>query len=234
MSDKKIGFFARYLSIWVAASIFLGVLAGVLFPGLPEMLSKMEYANISIPVAVLIWLMIYPMMLKVDFKSIVNAGKKPKGLVITLIINWLIKPFTMYLIAWIFLKVVFRPFIPDTAATDYIAGAVLLGAAPCTAMVFVWSFLSDGDPGYTVVQVAVNDLIILAAFAPIVALLLGVNNVHVPLDTLLISVILFVVIPLSAGALTRKVMLRKKALTGLKMYSAESLTVLQRLVSFLH
>lgn len=208
MSDKKIGFFARYLSLWVAVCIALGVAIGVIFPQVPDLLGKMEYANVSIPVAVLIWLMIYPMMLKVDFKSVINAGRKPKGLAITLVINWLVKPFTMYLIAAFFLKVVFKAFIPDLLATEYLAGAVLLGAAPCTAMVFVWSYLSDGDPGYTVVQVAVNDLIILVAFAPIVAILLGVSNVHVPMDTLFLSVVLFVVIPLAAGVITRTLLLK--------------------------
>jgi ACR3 family arsenite transporter len=212
MIEKKIGFFAKYLTLWVGVCIVLGVALGVLFPRVPEILGKMEYARVSIPVAILIWLMIYPMMLKVDFKSIVNAGKKPKGLVITLVINWLIKPFTMYLISWFFIKVVFRSFIPESLGTDYIAGAVLLGAAPCTAMVFVWSYLSDGDPGYTVVQVAVNDLIILFAFAPIVALLLGVSNVQVPMDTLFLSVILFVVIPLSAGFITRTILLKKHSM----------------------
>jgi len=210
MPDKKIGFFARYLSLWVAACIVLGVALGVLFPAVPAALGKLEYANVSIPVALLIWLMIYPMMLKVDFKSIANAGRKPKGLIITLVVNWLIKPFTMYLIAWFFLKVLFRSFIPEETATDYIAGAVLLGAAPCTAMVFVWSYLSDGDPGYTVIQVAVNDLIILFAFAPIVAFLLGVGDIVVPMDTLLISVVLFVVIPLTAGFTTRTVLLKNR------------------------
>lgn len=209
MSEKKIGFFAKYLTLWVAVCIILGVAIGVLFPQAPQFLEKMEYAKVSIPVAILIWLMIYPMMLKVDFKSIVNAGKKPKGLIITLVMNWLIKPFTMYLIAWFFLKVVFQAFIPDLLATDYIAGAVLLGAAPCTAMVFVWSYLSDGDPGYTVVQVAVNDIIILFAFAPIVALLLGVSDVQVPMDTLFMSVVLFVVIPLTSGFITRTLILKK-------------------------
>lgn len=208
MSEKRIGFFARYLSLWVAICIGLGVAIGVIFPQVPDFLGKMEYANVSIPVALLIWLMIYPMMLKVDFKSVVNAGRKPRGLVITLVINWLVKPFTMYLIAAFFLKVVFRTFIPDLLATEYIAGAVLLGAAPCTAMVFVWSYLSDGDPGYTVVQVAVNDLIILVAFAPIVAFLLGVSNVQVPMDTLFLSVVLFVVIPLTAGVITRTLLLK--------------------------
>jgi len=212
MSQKKIGFFARYLSLWVAACIALGVAIGVLFPAFPETLGRFEYARVSIPVAILIWLMIYPMMLKVDFKSIVNAGKRPKGLVVTLVVNWLIKPFTMYFFAWLFLKVIFKPFIPDNMSTEYIAGAVLLGAAPCTAMVFVWSYLSDGDPGYTVVQVAVNDLVILLAFAPIVAFLLGVSDVKVPMDTLFLSVALFVVIPLGMGFLTRTFMVRKHGL----------------------
>ena len=208
MSGKRMSFFAKYLTLWVAICIGLGVAIGVIFPGVPEMLGKLEYANVSIPVAILIWLMIFPMMLKVDFKSIANAGKRPKGLVITLVVNWLIKPFTMYFIAWFFLKVVFKAFIPDTLAIDYIAGAVLLGAAPCTAMVFVWSYLSDGDPGYTVVQVAVNDIIILLAFAPIVAVLLGVNDVQVPMDTLFMSVVLFVVIPLTAGFITRNILIK--------------------------
>ena len=209
MAKKGIGFFAKYLTLWVAVCIVLGVMIGVLFPMIPEMLETLEYANVSIPVAVLIWLMIYPMMLKVDFKSIVNAGKKPKGLIVTIVLNWLIKPFTMYFIAWFFLKVVFKAFIPELLATDYIAGAVLLGAAPCTAMVFVWSYLSDGDPGYTVVQVAINDLIILVAFAPIVAFLLGVSNVQVPMNTLFFSVILFVVIPLTAGFITRTILIKR-------------------------
>ncbi len=203
MAEKRLGFFAKYLSLWVFLCIVLGVAIGYLFPGVPAFLGQFEYARVSIPVAILIWLMIYPMMLKVDFTSIKNAGKKPKGLVVTLVVNWLIKPFTMYLIAWFFLKVAFKALIPSALATEYLAGAVLLGAAPCTAMVFVWSYLSDGDPGYTVVQVAINDLVILIAFTPIVAFLLGVSEVRVPWDTLLFSVVLFVVIPLSAGALTR-------------------------------
>ncbi len=212
MAERKIGFFAKYLSLWVALCIFAGVAIGVLLPGVPAALGKLEYARVSIPVAVLIWLMIYPMMLKVDFKSIVNAGKKPKGLLVTLVVNWLVKPFTMYLIAWFFLKIVFRHFIGVELSSDYLAGAVLLGAAPCTAMVFVWSYLSDGDPGYTVVQVAVNDLVILVAFAPIVAFLLGVGDVRVPMDTLLLSVALFVVIPLGAGFLTRNALVRRRGL----------------------
>jgi ACR3 family arsenite transporter len=209
-SQAKIGFFSKYLSLWVALCIGLGVAIGYFLPGLPAFLGTFEYAHVSIPVAILIWLMIYPMMLKVDFASIKNAGKKPKGLVVTLVVNWLIKPFTMYLLAWLFLKVIFKSLIPDALATEYLAGAVLLGAAPCTAMVFVWSYLSGGDAGYTVVQVAINDLVILVAFAPIVAFLLGVSHVAVPLDTLLLSVVLFVVIPLGAGALTRSRLIRSR------------------------
>ena len=208
-SSAKIGFFAKYLSLWVALCIAGGVAVGYFLPGIPAFLGRFEYAKVSIPVAILIWLMIYPMMLKVDFTSIKNAGKKPKGLIITLVVNWLIKPFTMYLIAWFFLKVVFKALLPADLSTEYLAGAVLLGAAPCTAMVFVWSYLSGGDAGYTVVQVAVNDLVILFAFTPIVAFLLGVSDVHVPWDTLLLSVVLFVVIPLSAGAITRSRLIRR-------------------------
>ncbi len=213
MSDKPksgLGVFAKYLSLWVALCIALGVAIGHFLPGVPAFLGRFEYARVSIPVAVLIWLMIYPMMLKVDFTSIKNAGRKPKGLIVTLVVNWLIKPFTMYLIAWFFLKVAFKALIPGDLSTEYLAGAVLLGAAPCTAMVFVWSYLSDGDPGYTVVQVAVNDLIILFAFTPIVAFLLGVSEVRVPLDTLILSVVLFVVIPLGLGALTRSSLIKKR------------------------
>lgn len=208
-SVPKISVFAKYLSFWVAICIGAGVALGYFLPDVPAFLGKFEYARVSIPVAILIWLMIYPMMLKVDFTSIKNAGKKPKGLVVTLVVNWLIKPFTMYLLAFFFLKVVFKAFIPDYLATEYLAGAVLLGAAPCTAMVFVWSHLSDGDPGYTVVQVAINDLVILFAFTPIVALLLGISDVFVPWDTLILSVVLFVVIPLSGGAVTRSKLIKK-------------------------
>jgi len=213
MSDQPkpgISFFAKYLSLWVALCIGLGVAVGYFLPGVPAFLGRFEYARVSIPVAILIWLMIYPMMLKVDFTSIKNAGRRPKGLIITLVVNWLVKPFTMYLIAAFFLKVVFKALIPGGLATEYLAGAVLLGAAPCTAMVFVWSYLYDGDAGYTVVQVAVNDLVILVAFTPIVAFLLGVSDVRVPWDTLLLSVVLFVVIPLSAGAITRSRLIRRR------------------------
>ena len=159
MSSSKqasIGFFGKYLTIWVLICIVLGIAIGQFLPSVPEFLSKLEYARVSLPVAILIWLMIYPMMLKVDFASIVRVTKRPKGLAVTTVTNWLIKPFTMYIIAFFFLKVVFRPWINDELGTEYLAGAVLLGAAPCTAMVFVWSHLSDGDPAYTVVQVAVK------------------------------------------------------------------------------
>ncbi len=205
-----IGFFAKYLTVWVIACIVVGVLIGRFVPAAPEFLSRLEYARVSIPVAILIWLMIYPMMLKVDFASIVRAVKQPKGLTVTTVTNWLIKPFTMYLIAWFFLKVVFRPFIDPSLGTEYLAGAVLLGAAPCTAMVFVWSHLSDGDPAYTLVQVAVNDLIILVAFTPIVAFLLGISDIAIPWDTLLLSVGLFVVIPLAAGWISRVLITRRR------------------------
>ncbi|WP_010295004.1 ACR3 family arsenite efflux transporter [Clostridium senegalense] len=210
--NKGIGFFERYLTIWVALCIVVGILIGQFIPVIPETLNKFEYYNVSIPVAILIWLMIYPMMLKIDFNSIVDVTKKPKGLVVTCVTNWLIKPFTMYFIAAFFLKVVFKGFIPENLATQYLAGAVLLGAAPCTAMVFVWSYLTKGDPAYTLVQVAVNDLIILIAFAPIVAFLLGVSDVTVPYGTLILSTILFVVIPLVAGYLTRKYVVRNKGI----------------------
>lgn len=210
--DAGLGFFAKYLTVWVAACIVAGVVLGQLLPIIPETLSKYEYANVSIPVAILIWLMIYPMMLKIDFSSIVNATKKPKGLIVTCVTNWLIKPFTMYLIASFFFYVIFKNLIPADLAKEYLAGAVLLGAAPCTAMVFVWSHLTKGDPAYTLVQVAVNDLILLVAFTPIVAFLLGVSDVSVPYDTLFLSVILFVVIPLAGGYLSRRYIIKSKGL----------------------
>lgn len=210
--EKKqgIGFFERYLTIWVTLCIIAGIAIGQWIPAIPQTLSKFEYANVSIPVAILIWLMIYPMMLKVDFQSIKNVGKRPKGIIITCCTNWLIKPFTMFAIAYLFFYVVFSALIPADLAGEYLAGAVLLGAAPCTAMVFVWSYLTKGDAAYTLVQVAVNDLIILVAFAPIVAFLLNVGGVTIPWDTLLLSVILFVVIPLSAGVITRIAVVKQK------------------------
>lgn len=213
---EGIGFFERYLTVWVALCIVAGVAIGQLLPAFPNTLSKFEYANVSIPVAILIWLMIYPMMLKIDFKSIVNAAKKPKGLIVTCTTNWLIKPFTMYFISAFFLYVVFKQLIPADLAKQYLAGAVLLGAAPCTAMVFVWSHLTKGNPGYTLVQVAVNDLILLVAFTPIVAFLLGVSGVSIPWDTLILSVVLFVVIPLTAGFATRNIVIKNKGLDYFK------------------
>lgn len=211
MENKQgIGFFEKYLTIWVALCIIIGIAVGQWLPAIPQTLSKFEYANVSIPVAILIWLMIYPMMLKVDFQSVKNVGKRPKGIIVTCVTNWLIKPFTMFGIAYLFFYVVFKAFIPAGLAEEYLAGAVLLGAAPCTAMVFVWSYLTKGDAAYTLVQVAVNDLIILVAFAPIVAFLLGVGGVSIPWDTLLLSVGLFVVIPLAAGVITRIMVIRRK------------------------
>lgn len=211
-NSEGIGFFQKYLSLWVAICMAVGVLIGKFLPGIPAFLNQFEYAKVSIPMAILIWLMIYPMMMKVDFQSIRNVGKNPKGLFVTWITNWLIKPFTMYAIASLFFFVIFKAWITPELATEYLAGAVLLGAAPCTAMVFVWSTLTKGNPAYTVVQVATNDLIILVAFVPIVKFLLGVSNVAVPWDTLILSVVLFVVIPLAGGMLTRSLVVRRKGL----------------------
>lgn len=215
MAKKKsegINFFQKYLTIWVFICMVVGVIIGKLLPAIPNALGNLEISGISIPIAILIWIMIYPMMLKVDFQSIKQVGKNPKGLFITWITNWLIKPFTMYGIASLFLFTVFKGFIAPELATQYLAGAVLLGAAPCTAMVFVWSTLTKGNPAYTVVQVATNDLIILIAFVPIVKFLLGVSNVSVPYGTLFFSVVLFVVIPLVGGVLTRIVVVKNKGI----------------------
>ena len=209
---EGIGFFERYLSIWVLLCMAIGVMIGVYLPGIPKLLSRFEYANVSIPVAILIWLMIYPMMLKIDFESIKQVGQNPRGLIVTWVTNWLIKPFTMYGIAAFFLYVVFGNVIPADMAKEYLAGAVLLGAAPCTAMVFVWSNLTKGNPAYTLVQVATNDLIILAAFVPIVAFLLGINDITIPWTTLFLSVVLFVVIPLTAGWLSRRIITKNRGL----------------------
>ncbi|WP_304631518.1 ACR3 family arsenite efflux transporter [uncultured Muribaculum sp.] len=206
--NKGIGFFERYLTIWVTLCIIAGIAIGQWIPAVPETLGKWEYTNVSIPIAVLIWLMIYPMMLKVDFQSVRNVGKRPKGILITCVTNWLIKPFTMFGIAWFFF-VVFKTFIPTALADQYLAGAVLLGAAPCTAMVFVWSYLTKGDAAYTLVQVAVNDLIILVAYVPIVGFLLGIGGIAIPWATLILSVVLFVVIPLVAGIITRILVVRR-------------------------
>lgn len=218
MSEQKsqgIGFFEKYLTVWVILCMAVGVAIGLWLPGVPAFLGQFEYYNVSIPVAVLIWLMIYPMMLKVDFASIKNVRKNPKGLVVTWVTNWLIKPFSMFGLAYLFFMVIYQSIMPQETARAYLAGAVLLGAAPCTAMVFVWSHLTKGNPAYTLVQVATNDLIILPAFAPIVGLLfmfggIQVEGVGVPWATLFLSVVLFVVIPLGGGWLTRSILTKKK------------------------
>lgn len=198
------GFFERYLSVWVALCIAAGVGLGYVAPSAFEVIANVEYAHVNLVVAVLIWLMIYPMMVQIDFGSIKDVGKKPKGLVLTLVVNWLIKPFTMALLGWLFFKGIFADWVDPQTATEYIAGMILLGVAPCTAMVFVWSHLTKGDANYTLVQVSINDLIMVVAFAPLTALLLGVTDITVPWDTLLISVMLYVVLPLFAGYITRK------------------------------
>jgi len=206
------GLFERFLSLWVAMGIMGGILLGQFLPVVPETLARFEYANVSIPVAILIWAMIIPMMVQIDFSAVLGVRRQPKGLVITTSVNWLIKPFSMFLIAWFFLMVVFRPFIPEELAREYLAGAILLGAAPCTAMVFVWSYLTRGDAAYTLVQVALNDLIMLFAFAPIVVLLLGISNIQVPWDTVALSVFLYIVIPLAAGYTARLVLIRRNGI----------------------
>ncbi len=197
------GIFERFLSLWVALAIVAGVALGALFPGAAAAIETLQVARINLPIALLIWGMIYPMMLAVDFGSIAGLRRQPKGLIVTVAVNWLIKPLTMTAIAWLFIRGLFGAWIPAEMADQYIAGMILLGVAPCTAMVFVWSRLSSGDPNYTLVQVAVNDLILVFAFAPIAALLLGVSDVLVPWDTLVTAVGLFVVVPLAAGWLTR-------------------------------
>lgn len=211
-AKSGIGFFERYLSVWVLLCMAAGVFIGVFIPQIPAFLGQFEYENVSMPIAILIWLMIYPMMLKVDFSSVRKVGENPRGLVITWVVNWLVKPFTMYGIAYFFFFLVFKDLIGPELARQYLSGAVLLGAAPCTAMVFVWSHLTKGNPAYTLVQVATNDLIILVAFVPIVGLLLGISGIAIPWGTLFLSVVLFVVIPLFAGWLTRSYITRRHGL----------------------
>jgi len=210
MEERKggLGIFQKYLSVWVALCMVGGVILGRLLPGVVGALDRMTVYNISLPVAVLIWLMIYPMMLQIDFGSIKRVGRNPTGLLITLIVNWAIKPFTMFALASLFFRVFYSQVLTPDQVQQYVAGAVLLGAAPCTAMVFVWSYLSGGDAAHTLVQVAINDLVILVLFIPIVALLLGVGGISVPYPTLFLSVILFVVIPLAGGAMTRRTLIR--------------------------
>ena len=206
------GIFQRYLTVWVALCMAAGTAIGIYLPAVPQALGTLEVANISLPIAVLIWLMIYPMMMKVDFQSVRDVRKRPRGLYLTWVVNWLIKPFTMYGLASLFFYYLFANFITPDLAKEYVAGAVLLGAAPCTAMVFVWSHLTKGNAAYTVVQVATNDVIILFAFVPIVKFLLGLSNVSVPWDTLILSTVLFVVVPLTAGALTRNYVVKRRGL----------------------
>jgi len=200
---KTMGIFERYLSIWVAICILSGVLLGSLVPDLFSAVADLEWAHVNLVVAICIWIMVYPMMTQVDFSSIKNVGRKPKGLFLTLTINWLIKPFTMATLGWLFFKIIFSGYVTAETANEYIAGMILLGVAPCTAMVFVWSQLTKGDPNYTLVQVSINDIIMIFAFAPITGLLLGVANIEIPWDTLLLSVGLYVVLPLIAGITTR-------------------------------
>src|SRR6056297_892532 len=221
---KEISFFEKYLSIWVGLCIIAGVLIGRFWPTFPNTLNQWEYAQVSIPVAVLIWFMIYPMMVEIDFSSIKEAGKRPRGLTITLVTNWIIKPFTMLFFAWLFLEVFFAPFISEALSQQYIAGAILLGSAPCTAMVFVWSYLTDGDPAYTLIQVSVNDLVLIFAYAPLVMFLLGLNELVVPWNTILLSVLLYIVVPLAAGYFSRKYLIRRKGIEWFENVFLEKLS----------
>ena len=212
--------FERWLTIWVALCILAGLVLGNLLPGLFAALAGLEYASVNLVVAVLIWAMVYPMMIAIDFGSLKDVGRRPRGLVITLVINWLIKPFTMAALAVLFFNHVFAGLIDPAKAPEYIAGLILLGAAPCTAMVFVWSQLTKGDPNYTLVQVSVNDLIMVVAFAPIVAFLLGVTDITVPWETLILSVVLYIVIPLIAGALTRRALMARGSEAAVSEFTA--------------
>lgn len=205
-----IGFFEKNLTFWVLICMAIGILIGNYFPSIPKWLGKFEFYNVSIPTTILLWIMIYPMMLKIDFKSIKDIGKNPKGLFITWFVNWIIKPFTMYLIASLFFFTIYKGFINKELASEYLAGAVLLGTAPCTAMVFVWSKLTRGDSAYTLVQVASNDLIILIAYIPIVSFLLRVGNINIPWGTLLLSIVLFIVVPLILSMITRNIIIKNK------------------------
>lgn len=226
--SKRMNVFERYLTLWVALCMVAGVVLGKSFPGFIDALREMEFGSesqINIPIAILIWLMIYPMMLKIDFASIARVGKKPKGLFITIFVNWLVKPFSMAFFGWLFFKHLFLPLIGPDMASQYTAGVIILAAAPCTAMVFVWSYLSDGDPAYTLVQVTVNDLIMLVAFAPIVKFLVsGATDLEVPFKVLLYSVLIFVVIPLAAGMISRSWLIRSK---GVEWFT-------ERFVAFFH
>jgi arsenite transporter len=212
---RRIGLFDRYLTVWVGLCMLVGVLGGQAFPKATDSIRGLEFAagsHINLPIAVLIWLMIVPMMMKIDFSAVMGAARRPKGLAITLFVNWALKPFTMFALGWLFFQVLFLPLLGPVKATEYLAGVIILGAAPCTAMVFVWSYLTDGDPGYTLVQVALNDLIMLALFAPIVGILVGVAGLAVPFRVLAYSVVIFIVVPLAAGWALRVVLIRKRGL----------------------
>jgi ACR3 family arsenite transporter len=200
------GIFERYLSVWVGLAIAGGIAAGLIMPGAFQVIADAEVANVNLPIAILIWLMIYPMMMQVDFASIKDVTKQPQGLALTLVVNWLIKPFSMAALGWLFFHIIFADLVSAETAQEYIAGMILLGVAPCTAMVFVWSHLTRGDANYTLLQVSVNDVIMIFAFAPIAGFLLGISDIEVPWETLLISVVLYVVLPLLAGVLTRKLL----------------------------
>jgi len=215
-NKQSIGFFEKYLSIWVLLCMAAGILIGKYLPTIPEALGKVQYYGQNIPIAILIWIMIYPMMMKIDFQSIKNVRKNPLGLLISAGSSWLIKPLLMFGLASLFFYVIFKAFIPTELARDYVTGAVLLGVAPCTAMVFVWSNLTKGDPAHTLVQVSVNDLLIIFLFVPWVTFLLGINKVQIPWETLIFSIFLFVVIPLTAGVITRAVMIKRKGLEFFK------------------
>lgn len=214
------GLFERYLSVWVGLAIIVGIIAGSIMPDVFAVLAQLEFAHVNIVIAVLIWLMIYPMMVQIDFSSIKDVGKKPKGLLLTIVINWLVKPFTMALLGWLFFKVLFVGWVDPTTASEYIAGMILLGVAPCTAMVFVWSQLTKGDANYTLVQVSINDVIMIFAFAPIAGLLLGMTDITVPWNTLLLSVVLYVLVPLLAGAYTRHKLTKGSDLSALNTFLA--------------
>jgi len=212
-SAKRMSLFERYLTVWVALCMVAGVILGRLVPGLIEALRGLEFgagSQINAPIAVLIWLMIVPMMMKIDFMSLVGVTRRPRGLLVTLVVNWLVKPFSMALLGWLFFQGLFLPLIGDDLARQYTAGVIILAAAPCTAMVFVWSYLTDGDSAYTLVQVAVNDLLMLVLFAPIVGLLVGVSGLAVPFNVLLMAVAVFIVVPLTVGVIARSALIHSK------------------------
>ena len=208
MSASPLGLFGKYLSLWVSLCIIVGIMLGNIFPFLFLSIANLQYQNVNFVVAILIWLMIYPMMVQIDFSSLKNFGKKPKGFCITLIINWLVKPFTMAALGILFFKYIYAGWIPEEEAKEYIAGLILLGIAPCTAMVFIWSQLTKGDPNFTLIQVSINDVIMIFAFAPLAATLLGLTNILVPWETLILSIALYVVIPLIMGVITRKILIK--------------------------